>query len=54
MGSPISPIVANLYMEEFEINAISSSLHPPYLWKRFVDNTFTIIKSSEKKGFWNI
>ena len=51
MGSLISPIVANLYMEGFEIKAISSSPHPSYLWKRFVDDTFTIIKSSEKAGF---
>ena len=51
MGSPISPIVANLYMEEFETKAISSSPHSPYLWKRFVDDTFTIIKSSEKARF---
>ena len=28
MGSPISPIVENLYMEEFETKAISSSPHP--------------------------
>ena len=51
MGSPISPIVANLYMEGFETKAISSSPQPPYLWKRFVDDTFTIIKSSEKARF---
>ena len=51
MGSPISPIVANLYMERFEKKTISSSPHPPYLCKRFVDDTFTIIKSSEKTGF---
>ena len=35
-------------MEEFEIKAINSAPQPPYFWKRFVDDTFTIIKSSQK------
>ena len=51
MGSPLSPIVANLYMERFEVEAIRSAPHPPYLWKRFVDDTFTILQSSQKDGF---
>ena len=29
MGSPISPIVANLYMESFEMRALQSSPNPP-------------------------
>ena len=29
MGSPISPIVANLYMENFEEKAISTAPHLP-------------------------
>ena len=29
MGSPINPIVANLYMEDFEIKTINSSPQPP-------------------------
>ena len=29
MGSPICPIVANLYMKEFEAKALNTSPHPP-------------------------
>ena len=28
-GSPVSPIVANIYMEAFEDRAINTALHPP-------------------------
>ena len=51
MGSPISPLVANLFMEEFEVQAISTSTVPPTLWKRFVDDTFTIIKKNNRDSF---
>ena len=49
MGSPISPLVANLFMEEIEVQAISTSTTPPTLWKRFVDDTFTIIKKNRDR-----
>ena len=52
MGSPISPIVANLFMESFEIRALQSSLNPPSLWKRFVDDTFVIMKKAHREEFW--
>ena len=51
MGSPLSPIVAYLYMESFEVEALRSAPHTPYLWKRFVDDTFTILQSSQRDGF---
>ena len=53
MGSPISPIVANLYMEDLETKAIQSAQNPPSFWRRFVDVTLTIMKSSQVENFLN-
>ena len=35
MGSPVSPIVANLYMEYLEHKALSTAPTPPRLWCRY-------------------
>ena len=51
MGFPISLIVANLYMENFEIRAINTSPHLSLMWKRFVDDTCVVIKSAHKQEF---
>ena len=51
MGSPISPIVANLYMESFELRALNTSPNPPLMWKRFVDDTFVIMMKDHKEEF---
>ena len=49
MDSPISPLIANMFMEEFEVKALSSCPHPPSLWLRFVDDTFVITKAEQSK-----
>ena len=40
MGSPVSPIVANLFMEWFEEVALQSFPYDITVWKRYVDDTF--------------
>jgi hypothetical protein len=39
MGSPLSPIVANLFMENFEKKSLDSFPLKPLRWKRFIDDT---------------
>ena len=50
MGSPVSPIVANLYMEHLEQKALSTAPTPRF-WHRYVDDTFVIQKEANKQGF---
>ena len=47
VGSLVSPTVANLYMEHFEERSIREALHPPDIWLRYVDDTFTVLQESE-------
>ena len=49
MGSPVSLIVANLYMEFLEQKALSIAPHPLRFWHRFVDDTFVINKEVNKQ-----
>lgn len=48
MGSPVSPIVANLYMEEVECRALNSfeGITPSH-WFRYIDDTWVKIKTKE-------
>ena len=50
MGFPVSPTVANLYMEYFEQKALSIA-PTPRLWQRCVDDTFVIQKEVNKQDF---
>ena len=54
MGSPVSPIISNLYMEQFERLAMSSfDGIGPSKWFRYVDDTWVLIKQSELDTFFD-
>ncbi len=38
MGSPLSPDVANIFMEDFESKDLNSAHFLPKLWKIYVDD----------------
>ena len=50
MGSPVSPTVANLYIEHFERTVLSIAT-TPRLWLRYVDDTFVIKQEKHKQNF---
>jgi len=46
MGSPVSPLVANMFMEQLErkLSATVPEDLRPKLWKRYVDDTLEVVK----------
>ena len=42
MGSPVSAVTANIYVEEFEEQAIANATCKPKIWKRYEDDTFSL------------
>lgn len=48
-GSPLSPIIANIYMEHFEKIALNSFPYTPEAWKRYVDDVFAKCSHEKEK-----
>ena len=42
MGSPLSPAIANIFMESLEERALKTITQRPSMWIRYVDDTFVI------------
>ena len=51
MGSPVSPLVANLYMEWFEQYALRTFPSSPSFWARYVDDTYVVIEEEQVEAF---
>ena len=53
MGSPLSPMIANMVMEEIEQTALNTYLRAPSLWVRYVHDVYTIMEKTEVESFHN-
>ena len=46
-GSPLDPVLANIFMCHFEEKWLTKSRFSPSLWFRYVDDTFTMFDSKD-------
>ena len=51
MGSPLSPIIANMVMEDLEQRALTIFPNPPSIWVRYVDAVYTIMETEHIESF---
>ena len=42
MGSPLGPVLANIFMFNFEENWVANVDSRPSIWFRYVDDTFAL------------
>ena len=52
MGGPASSTTAEIYMQAYELIAITTALHPPKVWERFVDDVYSILKCTHFEFFF--
>ena len=52
MGNPLSPVVANIYMEHFEELAVESAEVKPATWLCYVDDNFVVGNEGRDISCW--
>ena len=52
MGGSARPVIANLFMEHFEREALQNSPITPKIWYRFVDDTCVILRKTDTEAFF--
>ena len=50
-GDPASSTTAEMYMQAYEHTAITTSMHPPKVWERFIDDVNSILKRTHLENF---
>ena len=53
MEGPASSTKAEIYMQAHEHTVISTALHPPKVWERFVDDFYSIFKCTLLENFFH-
>ena len=52
MGGPASSTTAEIYMQAHEQTAISTKLHAPKVWERFIDEFMPFLNKRTRKTFF--
>ena len=53
MGGPAFSATAEIYIQAHECTAISTALHSPKVWERFVDDVYSIRKRTHLENFFH-
>ena len=48
MGSPLGPVLANVFMVDLETKTAPRLNSCMLVWKRYVDDTFTVVKKGKR------